>query len=453
MVRLGRSWTLFNPVISKSHDKISNLLNGFRRFVGLALLFSCAFFATWGDGLQQIASFDIAKLFAVCASALILYWLILEKPRFDVFPRALNYFMMFAVLHTLITYGVFYPSEFTFNYEVIRKTKDGFILAASSRGLIVGKYFLFAGFAYAAAAMLSSQRVILTFSLCYSVGLMVSFILGSHVATSVGFVTRSTGGFMNSNSLGLAALVAIFLCLFVIRSLEARLWQRGCAFVLLVGAVYALLRSVSRTSIIAGAIGILIMIVIESVRRNVRILCILFATLFALAATIPEEVTEIFLERFAWDYVQMSEYGQRLPIYLDYLRQWPQYIINGMGHARAGEAIGLSYMASELYIPHGAYLSILVEFGIAGLCLFLWSMYCLWKRLNPLSLQQSRAPTDSVLAGFLVAWAVFFITGNYGGRDFWLAWAVLGAYGSWRSATTLRVMPQCPITCQRDGAA
>ena len=424
---------LYIPVATENGSGIgvpgARLLHSVR----LALLFGCAFLTSWLDGLNNLVGVEISKLFPLCACALILYWLIFARRRGEAFPRAFNLFMAFAVLHTVITYGILHRDEFSFGAEVVAVTDDGFLLTKSERGLMVARFFLFAGFGYAAAALLRNRRELMAFSLWFAAGLMVSFLLGTHAQQSVGSVLRDTGGFINANALGRAAMVAMFLCLMVIRSYEGRLWQRVCAILLLAGSLFALLSSVSRTPILVGAIGMLVMIALEPAFGNkVRAAFIVGIVALGLTMFLPIEFTQPLLERFNPDYVTDTEFGGRLPILLDYLKQWSRYIVNGMGYARAVEATRQSYSTGSLLNTHGTYLVVLVEFGAVGLFLFLCSLYSLWQRIAPSRPGCRRLPTDSLLAGFLMAWAFYFAAGTYGGRVFWLSWAVIAAYGRLR---------------------
>ena len=55
--------------------------------VRLWLLGGCAFFATWGAGLQQVTAFDLSKIFVGLAALLACWWLAFARARFRAFPR------------------------------------------------------------------------------------------------------------------------------------------------------------------------------------------------------------------------------------------------------------------------------------------------------------------------------------------------------------------------------
>ena len=394
------------------------------------LLILCAFFSSWGAGLQKISAVDLSKIFPLCAVVLIGYWVVFERQRFRVFPRAFSLFMLFVVFHTLVTFVFFYPEEFVFGYGDAFDLGDGFIDAESYRGLAITRFFLFGVFSYATASLLRNRRELVVLSLSCSIGFVSSFVLGSRVLESeLQETVRSTGGFLNPNSLGLAAMVSLFLCLFVIRCREARRSQKILASFLLLVSLYALLVSVARTSIMAGSVGLVLMILLEPLSRKFRAVLILCAVICGAVAFLPQHVTTSLRNRAVVD----SRSGQRLPICRDYLEQFPRYAVTGVGLHRAVEVTRYSYTTRRLWIPHNTYLTVLVEFGLPGLLFFLAGMWSLWKRTVDPRAQRQEFPAYPAVAGLFAAWAVFFFAGTYGCRMFWLSWAVLAAYGSWRS--------------------
>jgi len=180
-------------------------------------------------------------------------------------------------------------------------------------------------------------------------------------------------------------------------------------------------------------VGTLVMISLEPLRKKVRFTAAIAAVALSTLMLLPGATANSLRERFDPNYMQAQGYGHRIFITQDYLEQWPSYIVNGMGYSRAVEAVRNSYnRMARLYVPHSAYLSVFVEFGAPGLFLFLWSIYHIWQFVNPSRNGRQRLPADSLIAGFLAAWIVYFLTGNFGERIFWLSWAVIAAYGHLR---------------------
>ncbi|MFA5240015.1 MAG: O-antigen ligase family protein [Phycisphaerae bacterium] len=422
---------MFSTAVINNGNKIGIRHGSLLDFVRQALLFGCAFLAPYGSGLQNIAGFDIAKLFPLCAVGLIMYWLVFKRRRFDAFPHTFNLFLLYTIIHTCIVYGIFYREEFAFGYTIAAITTDGFVIAHDLLGNIVVKFFLFAGFAYATASLLRNKRELVRLSLFYAFGIFTSFILGTHVDDSVGSVVRSTGGFLNPNSLGFSAMVATFLSLSVVRCHEANRMEKNIAIGLLIFSLYALVKSVARSSILSTGFGLIVMIVLEPMNKKIRMIAILCVVGASLTIFLPSIVSESVQERFNPDYIKSTEYGMRLPIFIDYLNQWPSYIVQGVGYGRAIEVTKRSYMTRELWIPHNTYLVVLVEFGSLGLLLFLSLMWSLWRRIIPSKQARFRLSAGTAYAGLLAACAIFFFVGTYATREFWLCWAILAVYGRW----------------------
>jgi len=402
--------------------------SSFLNFIRLTLLFGCAFLVSWGAGLQNIADFEIAKLFPLCASGLIVYWLVFTRRRFDVFPRSFNLFMLYIIIQTCIVYGIFHPEEFTFGITNVTVTTDGFTDVSTGRGYHVLRFFLFAGFAYAVASLIRNQRELVRLSLFYAAGFLISFTLGNHSVSSVGSVVRSTGGFLNPNSLGLSAMVAVFLSLAIVRSREVSRTEKNIAIGLMIVSLYALVSSVARSSIMATSVGLIAMTILEPMKRKFRMMFIGAGVGIILTIFIPSFLEPV-QERFNSDYMSHQQYGMRVPIFFDYIKQWRSYIVTGVGLNRAIEVTKWTYSATLNWTPHNAYLSVLVEFGFLGLILFLSTMWSLWRRIIPSKPAHFRLSESTTYAGLFVAFAVFFIVGEYSTREFWLYWAIIAVYG------------------------
>jgi len=409
----------------------TDALRGVRR----ALLFGCALFASWGAGLQNMAGIDLSKLFPLCACGLTLYWLVFRRGLVAAFPRSLNLFVFFVAIHTCITYGVFCREEFRFGYESVIEEADGFTDAVSLHGLSVAKLALFVAFSYATASLLRDRRELVLFSLFYGIGLLSSLLLGSRVMEVEPGVFRGTGGYLNPNSLGLTAMVAIFLCLFVARSYEANRREKAVAMGLLIVSLVAIAYSVSRSAIASLGIGVLVLTMLEPLKNKYRVVLVLCIVGSSVVAFLPADVSNAWTARSNPEFLREQEFGSRLPIWRDYLMQLPRYVLTGIGYERAMEVTRRSYTTRHLYIPHNTYLAALVEFGFIGLSLFLWAMWSLWKGIVSSRPDRPRLPSDPSFAGLLAAWAAFLMAGDcYGDRVFWLSWAVLAAYGHWTSS-------------------
>lgn len=158
--------------------KTSNLLNSSKKkkiYLSSVLLILCAFFASWGAGLQNIASFDVSKIFVGFCILLILYWLVFAKHKFRAFPRSYNYFILYIILHTLIAYTIFVPEELGFGYLGESAARaEGFVVKQESYSIQIIRMFLFIFFAYAVASFVRTQKRLVAIAIAYGVGVLLS---------------------------------------------------------------------------------------------------------------------------------------------------------------------------------------------------------------------------------------------------------------------------------------
>jgi len=400
--------------------------------IRLALILTCAFFASWAAGLQGVAPFRLSKVFPLGAMGLVLYWGLFVRHKFRTFPTLFNVFLAFVVAHTVVTYLFFHPELLEFRYRGEVLWRGGLVLEEESHGIRLARFFLFAFFGYALASLLRSAREVTMVALVFGAGFTLSVVLGvrGEVSQAVTFA-RSSGGYHNANSFGAAAMTCVFLSLFVLQHPGTRRWARiGSAGSALAG-LYGLLVSASRTAILGVCGGMLVMLAYSPLRRRLRnAVCLCLIVVVALML-LPEHALEALVGRSAYDYLVRSRASKRFDIWSDYVRAFPKYALVGTGLKRSMTATAESYTTSEPKIPHNTYLQVAVEFGCVGLVLFLAAMWQLWRRVaSPLS---PRIPTDSVMLGLFAAWTFFFLGGTFGSRVFWVSWAIVAGYGHWRS--------------------
>lgn len=403
-----------------------------QRLTRLVLLLMCTFFIPWGAGLQNVANVNLSKIFPLCAVALIAYWLLFVRYKFRVFPLYFNYFILFVILHSFVTYVFVYPEELTFGYVDQIALGGDFVRLTESRGLGLARFLLFATFAYAYASLIRTPKELVWLCLAYGLGFLTSILPGSYISvTGHGTLYRSTGGFLNPNSLGSAAMVCIFLSAFVLQSRQTGRWLKGLSLGLIFVGLFGLLTSVSRTPILGLCAGLVVMLYYLPFSRKIGSLIVVLLITITVLTVLPESTVGTLKSRMTVLSVIESRGAKRQDIWSDYLRQLPQYALAGVGLKRAVEVTKDCYTTFRPYIPHSTYLSVLVELGGFGLLLFLGA---LWQFRRRIGASRSRGKTFSanpVMMGFLVAWACYFLMGSMGQREFWLSWAILAVYGSW----------------------
>ena len=315
----------------------SNLLKK-KLFLSPILLVLCAFFTPIGTGMNKLAGFDISKVFVGSCFLLILYWLFFSRHRFDVFPKVYNYFILYIIIHTVVVYTLFVPEEFNFRYPGEAATRyKGFMIKEETRSLEVFRMFLLVFFAYAAASFMKTKKRLVAFALAYGLGSFFTLIFGSfYIISQSGEVTQFTGGFLNPNALGAAALTAVWLNLFVIFIPKQKTWIRIMATLLVLGALVAILRSISRGTILALFVGVVCMVLfLPNVKRKLQIIilaCVLGASSFLI---ISDSLAKDIYARVDLDQVKEKGGSYRLAVWSEYLARYPRYVLMGVGRRRS----------------------------------------------------------------------------------------------------------------------
>jgi len=390
--------------------------------------------------MNKLAGFDISKVFVGSCFLLILHWLFFSRHRFDVFPKVYNYFILYIIIHTIVTYAIFVPEEFNFGYlgEAAARC-EGFTIKEETRSLEVFRMFLFMFFAYAAASFMKTKKRLITFALAYGLGIFFTLIFGSFYVTSQGGeVAQFAGGFMNPNALGVFALTAVWLNLFVIFMPKQKAWIRITAILLVLTALVTILRSISRGTMLALCVGIMCMVFfMPNVKRKLQIIifvCVLGVGIFL---AIPDYLARDIYARVNLDQVKEKGGSYRLAVWSEYLSHYPKYVLMGVGRRRSTTVIQDS--APQILkgrVTHSTYLEMLVEFGILGFLLFMAVFRRIWRNTSKTLLTAKRSAADAVMLGLLASWMTIFIfTNTYGFRSLWISIAILATYSFWIKGT------------------
>lgn len=423
---------------SKTYTR-SNLLKK-KLFLSPMLLVLCAFFAPIGTGMNKLAGFDISKVFVGTCFLLILHWLFFSRHKFDVFPKVYNYFILYIVIHTILVYTVFVPEEFNFGYlgETAARC-EGFTITEESRSLEVFRMFLLVFFTYAVASFMKTKKRFIIFAFAYGLGIVFTLIFGSFSLTSQSAeVTQFAGGFTNPNAFGPFALTAIWLNLFVIFMPKQKTWIRITAILLVLAALVAILRSISRGTMLALCVGIMCMVFfMPNAKRKLQFIifaCVLGAVFFL---AMPDYLARDIYARVNLDRVKEKGGSYRLAVWSEYLSHYPKYVLMGVGRRRSTTVIQDS--APQILkgkVTHSTYLETLVEFGILGFLLFMAVFRRIWRNTSKALLTAKRTAADAVMLGLLASWmTIFMFTNTYNFRSLWISVSVIAGYGFWIKGT------------------
>ncbi len=430
--------------------------SGLKRTISSILMVLSAFFATWGAGLQQVSSLDLSKIFPGLAVLLIFHWALFVRNKIRAFPPIFNYFMLFFILHTIVTYAFLLPSEFTFGVTQEFQLQGGFVNFHQGNGMAVARFLLFALYAYAIASLLRTEKMLIAFALAYGTGFVTVMLLGGYrvVSGSVSAL-RLSAGFLNPNSFGASALMCIFLSLFILVRRHSGKLIKIFAVIFLGTGMFGLLSSASRNSILGLVVGLFVLLLyIPNVKMKIKIATSIVFIITLIGFFLPQHVWQIldvrasFIEKIGEEGIGNA--NVRFGIWEDYIREMPGYILTGVGFHRTTEATKLSYTTRSNWIPHNRYLHTIVEFGFLGFLLFTAGLWQLWKRIFHYHRWQMKITfNDSVILGFFSAWLIMLLFGSYSGsRDFWIFLGIIAAYGSRKvksKQNNLLIMPKAPL--------
>lgn len=401
-------------------------------FLAPILLVLCAFFAPIGIGMNKLAGFDISKVFVGSCFLLILHWFLLSRHKFNVFPKAYNYFILYIIVHSIVVYTLFVPGEFNFGYlGEAAAGSEGFAIKEESRSLEVFRIFLLVFFAYAAASFMKTKKRLIMFALAYGIGSFFTSVFGNlYVSSQSGEVTQFSGGFYDPNFLGASVLTGVWLNLFVISMPKQKAWIRIMSILLVLVALTAILRSISRGTMLALFVGVVCMVLfLPNVKRKLQVIiltCVLGAGCFL---TMPDRLVEDIYARVNLDRVIEKGGSYRLDVWSEYLSQYPKYLLMGTGIRRSTTVIQDS--APKIYKrkkTHSTYLETLVEFGMVGFLLFLFALWLIWQKLVMLR-SERKLLVDAVFAGYFASWlTIMFFYNHYGSRCLWLSFGIIATF-------------------------
>lgn len=390
--------------------------------------------------MNKFAGFDISKVFVGICFLLILHWLFFSRHKFDVFPKVYNYFILYIIIHTIVVYAVFVPEEFSFGYLGEKTARcEGFTIKEETRSIEVFRMFLLVFFAYAVASYMKTKKRLIIFAFAYGLGMFFTSVFGSFYITGPGGEeAQFAGGFTNPNALGPFALTAVWLNLFVVFMPKQKAWIRITAILLVLTALVAILRSISRGTMLALCVGIMCMVFfMPSVKRKLQLIifaCVLSVGIFL---AMSDSLTRDIYARFNRDRVKEKGGSYRLAVWSEYLSHYPKYVLMGVGKRRSKTVIEDS--APQILKErgtHSTYLETLVEFGILGFLLFMAVLRRIWRNTSKTLLTAKRSAADAVMLGLLASWiTIFMTTDSYNSRSFWISIAVLAAYSFWLKGT------------------
>ncbi len=377
-------------------------------------------FAPVGAGAQMTAGFDVSKVFAGTCLFVVAAALLSRARRSAAYPPGMWMYLLFSALHTLVVYTVVCPEELEFGYTGRLALEGGFERVTESVSISAARVLLFALTGWAIACLAARRTVLQWLTLGYVCGLSLSLVCGGYRTETVLFGAREVrvaGGFLDGNAFGFSCLTCFLLCSALLQS-TGRFWVRAVSTAGVCITSTGLVLSGSRGAAVGLVVGFLALW--RASWRWLGSALLLAACLvasFLVAEWARPGVAASAMQRAGLSRTLEDQGAGRIPIWASYIERIGAYAAIGVGFQRAVEALPPGV---ERKVPHNVYLSTLVEFGVAGLFVFLWMLRDVATRCCA----RRRSPSRGLLALFL-AWAVasLFIDS----MEFRDTWIILGA--------------------------
>ncbi|MBN2604080.1 MAG: O-antigen ligase family protein [Candidatus Thermoplasmatota archaeon] len=371
--------------------------------------------------MQNHGPFDFSKIFIFFSFLIIVYWLLFTKNKFNTYPRFLNFFNFFVLIHTMIVYLVLYPNELTFGYVGESHLQSGFIKVKEAPGMFLVRYFSFMTFGYAISKLVYDKKRFTIVAIALGFGLACVMLIGGYKAVYSNFVEiRFSGGFLDPNAFGILTVTTLLLNICVLFEKKNGKWIRRLSILPIIFGVIGTLFSGSRGAFLGLICGIIFFFVFL---KKLNILLQTFVLIFTIAILLnyylPPYIYEMVTVRASIEKVKDDKGAGRLDVWKDYLLQFSKYGLTGVGLNRSREAIKDTY-SHRFSVTHNHYLAQIVEFGIAGIILFVIGIAELLMGL--LAKNRNKNNTDTIFISallFSMLIMVFFINPE-GQREYWL---------------------------------
>lgn len=379
---------------------------------------SIGLFLPIGSGFTLITGINLSKVVAILVVVLSIYTLIFTKIKKKYFPPPFILLTIFMLLHIVVAYGLF-------RIEDVFKIQNGELILTALIRFVV--YILFA---YLLAIHLNSSSILNRFTFFFSIGYIITMLVGFTVPVEALDQGRLAGGFENPNSFATASLSILFLNLFFFlnayRAGQVKILNLVFCLIGLLGLVLSQSRAVLLGVFISS---LFLLFSSKGILNKLKVVATVSIVLLITVLMLPSNVTSDFKKRADVSKRVSNNQESRLIIWQSYLNELPSFIFFGKGRERATSVITKYNLPPKWQAPHNRYLFVTCEFGIIGLILFLGTLISIYRRVR-------YSENNSVLAkrlfiAFFISWLTMLFFGDYkNSRDYWLFLALLISYGN-----------------------
>lgn len=380
----------------------------------LCLIFLLAFFASWGEGMQNVLS-HASLIYPILNFLFIIYYLFRYKSVYF-YSKYYKYFVIYMVFHTVV-FLMFHHDYFILERSVKYSGNDDFILMNAGKGEIILRYFSYLFSSLILASCFKNNKILNTFLFAYSVGFSLTVFFGGYNADYSGIV-RFSGGLTDPNAMGFDALLSLVFSFYLFKlhsNYRIYRYVHICTFIL---ALYAILISLSRGTMLALFICFIYYLYKSGLLRlrglfsSIFVVC-LFILIFY--QVVPENLKILLEQRFENE--DFTGAGRTL-IWNNYLSAWESYLFFGTGLTNCISAL-YSINTTDFRVTHNQYLLYLVEFGLIGFFLYCKYWFVIYKAISKLI--DKELILSIVIVAFLVA---SFFLNLESGRTYWIVIAI-----------------------------
>jgi hypothetical protein len=389
-----------------------------------SILMLIGFFLPFGAGMQLAFDFDISKVFPLLSIVAIAR--AVQQKSFVTLPRAFWAFIAFAAIHTVIVYAVVFPDEFSIGILDTISLEGSFVRTTEGAGIATARFFLFALTSWAVSRLWSPRGGVIL-SIAWFAGLVTVVIIGGYRTVEFTFTaqeTRLSAGFLDANAFGLSSLTCLSL-LILNAQLPANSWFKIISKIAIPVCMVFMLMSGSRGSILgAFSIGIILMYGRFSIYSLIQSLAAIGIAMVILIQLFPHFADSV-LQRILFQRLMQDHGAGRTDIWLDYLSHLKSFVLWGVGFQRSTTVINSDYNYG-LAACHNTLLTILVEWGVLALVLFVSAISAIMRKARELP-EELRRCHLAILVGWIVQ-SQFMDTLAL--RETWIIIGVCTAFGA-----------------------
>jgi len=400
--------------------------------VGLSYLFLLFSFLALplGSGFNIVTGFDFSKLFLFFVALSFLFLLIKKISTFNLQLNLLKYFYLltiFIIFHSIIYYIINCPDEIL----ISRYSNDSLI--ANLVRLIMLSIFTFL------IVENFSKRLIISSTIFLNIGYTISFLGGFFIKpffdTKINAILaadgRFYGGFDNPNTFAATSLSLFVLNLISLVNNENDSRLKFVNLIYIILSIVGIFMSQSRAILVLLIIYIFLLAT-KFVLNKIKLKYVIISLLVILIIPffIPKKSYDGLINRIKTHSIKINAKDEnkleesRVLIIGDYLRNINKYYLIGKGYNREISVIENDYSTWRPFIPHNKYLSMLVQFGILGLLLFLIILLDIYFKF--LNYKNTGSKTLYIIYFYFIIWILYFFVGQQNNsRDYYLMFGMV----------------------------